>query len=51
MQNDIESKIHAANSNSIRDKDEITQLKHELFAKRKNVGGSKMICLSYPSHR
>jgi hypothetical protein len=31
MQNDIESKIHAANSNSIRDKDEITQLKHELF--------------------
>jgi hypothetical protein len=31
MKNDIESKIHAGNSNSIRDKDEITQLKHELF--------------------
>ena len=34
MQNDIEPKIHAANSNSIRDKDEITQLRHELFCEK-----------------
>ena len=34
MQNDIESKIHAANSNSMRDKDEITQLKHEIFCEK-----------------
>jgi hypothetical protein len=34
MQNDIESKIHAANRNNIRVKDEITQLKHELFCEK-----------------
>ena len=34
MKNDIESKIHAGNSNSIRDKDEITQLKHKLFCEK-----------------